>query len=121
MCEKGAVQVRPRREDGRLILEAVPTPSTPSCFIAERVNGRLRLQLLRNFNEHESVEAEGAEEEGDEGVQEDADEVEECWDENNENEEDEMGMRKIPRPSRCSENGKMSIQVLDWEPCWVIT
>ncbi|KAK4273123.1 hypothetical protein QN277_021584 [Acacia crassicarpa] len=126
MSKNGGVQVRPRREDGRLILEAVRTPSHPSCFEADRSNGSLRLQLLSTFNhsisgDHETVEAEEEEKEGAEEEDDDADDVEEYWDENNENEEDEMGMRKIPRPSRCNEKGNMSNQMHDWEPLLVTT
>ncbi|XP_028804190.1 protein FANTASTIC FOUR 2 [Neltuma alba] len=122
MSKEGGVRVRPRREDGRLILEAMPSPSHPSRFKAERSDGRLRLQLLSTVNhslsdDDGSIEAEGEQKE--EGAEEDvADEVEEYWDEN---EGDETGMRKIPRPSRCNENGNLSNQMLEWEPFWVAT
>ncbi|KAI9080390.1 hypothetical protein K1719_037784 [Acacia pycnantha] len=127
MSKNGGVQVRPRREDGRLILEAVTAPSHPSCFKEDRSNGRLRLQLLSTFNhslsgDHEPVEAEEEDKEEEaEEEDDDADEVEEYRDENNENEEDETGMRKIPRPSRCNGKGNMSNQMHDWEPLLVTT
>ncbi|XP_054799954.1 protein FANTASTIC FOUR 2 [Prosopis cineraria] len=126
MSKKGGVQVRTRREDGRLILEAVAVPSHPSCFKAERRDGRLRLQLLSTSNhslhgDHEPAETEEEQKGGGAEEEDDGDEAEEYWEGNDENEEDETGMRKIPRPSRCSEKGNMSNQMLDWEPFWVAT
>lgn len=44
-----SIQVRPHREDGRLIMKAVKAPTTQSCFQAERSNGRLRLCFSKNF------------------------------------------------------------------------
>lgn len=44
-----SLQVRPHREDGRLILKAVKAPLTPTCFQAERSNGRLRLCFSKDF------------------------------------------------------------------------
>ncbi|CAB4262941.1 unnamed protein product [Prunus armeniaca] len=44
-----SIQVRPHREDGRLIMKAVMAPTTQSCFQAERSNGRLRLCFSKHF------------------------------------------------------------------------
>ena len=43
-----SIQVRPHREDGRLIIEAVEAPCNRTCFEAERSNGRLQLKFLKN-------------------------------------------------------------------------
>ncbi|XP_030470483.1 protein FANTASTIC FOUR 3-like [Syzygium oleosum] len=42
-----SLQLRPHREDGRLVIEAVETPSSYPHFRAERSDGRLRLCFLR--------------------------------------------------------------------------
>ncbi|KAL6188736.1 hypothetical protein ACLB2K_040127 [Fragaria x ananassa] len=44
-----SLQVRPHREEGRLILKAVKSPLTQTCFQAERSNGRLRLCFSKDF------------------------------------------------------------------------
>lgn len=43
-----SIHVRPHREGGRLIIEAVEAPSTRSCFEAKRSHGRLQLRFLKN-------------------------------------------------------------------------
>ncbi|WOH16025.1 hypothetical protein DCAR_0935574 [Daucus carota subsp. sativus] len=43
-----SLHVKPRREGGRLIIEAVEAPSSRACFEAERSNGRLQLRFLKN-------------------------------------------------------------------------
>lgn len=43
-----SLQVRPHREGGRLIIEAVEAPSTRTYFEAERSHGRLKLRFLKN-------------------------------------------------------------------------
>ncbi|CAL1411404.1 unnamed protein product [Linum trigynum] len=45
---------RPHREGGRLVIEAVKCRSQPSCFEAERIDGRLRLHLVRDFDSSSS-------------------------------------------------------------------
>ncbi|KAL8029033.1 hypothetical protein ABFS82_14G198800 [Erythranthe guttata] len=42
------VEMRARREEGRLVIEAVASSSSRSCFTAERENGRLRLSLVKD-------------------------------------------------------------------------
>ncbi|CAK9151065.1 unnamed protein product [Ilex paraguariensis] len=44
------VRVRPHREDGRLVIKAVTVPSSNTNFQAERVNGRLRLSLKKDYS-----------------------------------------------------------------------
>ncbi|KAJ4833778.1 hypothetical protein Tsubulata_012654 [Turnera subulata] len=48
MSGSESLQVRPHREDGRLIIKAVKTPSSRTYFQAERSNGRLRLCLIKD-------------------------------------------------------------------------
>lgn len=43
-----SIQVRPHREGGRLIIQAVEAPSTRACFEAKRSHGRLQLRFLKN-------------------------------------------------------------------------
>lgn len=105
--------VRHHREDGRLILEAVASPSPRPCFHADRRDGRLRLHLLETFSasewdddeewnhDDEEEEDEAENEEGCGIEEEEEEELEECV----ENVEDEMGVTKFGRPSRCKESG----------------
>ncbi|KAL5849721.1 hypothetical protein ACOSQ3_007772 [Xanthoceras sorbifolium] len=61
-----SLQVRPHREDGRLIIKAVKAPSKHSLFQAERSHGRLRLSIFKDslspFGSHEEPEEEEEEE-----------------------------------------------------------
>ncbi|CAN0886923.1 Protein FANTASTIC FOUR 3 [Linum grandiflorum] len=65
------IRVRPHREGGRLVMEAVKSHSAPSCFKAERIDGRLRLRVVveidvavnENACESAGVTADNAEEE----------------------------------------------------------
>ncbi|KAI9115039.1 hypothetical protein K1719_014052 [Acacia pycnantha] len=109
-----SLRVRPHRDGGRLVIEAVRVPPNASCFKAERNHGRLRLHLLKNestsfdyeedsdADEKEEVESEMKEEEEEEGE-----------DEEEEEEEERERLRGYDRPSRCregeSENNEMFI------------
>ncbi|KAL8100245.1 hypothetical protein AgCh_032478 [Apium graveolens] len=55
-----SIQVRPHREGGRLIIEAVEAPCNRTCFEAERSNGRLQLKFLKNceFFYHQKMSSE---------------------------------------------------------------
>ncbi|KAK7396367.1 hypothetical protein VNO78_17318 [Psophocarpus tetragonolobus] len=118
MAEFGGVRVHPRREDGRLILEAVISPAPRPYFYAERGDGRLRLCLFESFSascdgsdlvdeqEEEEIVSENNREEEECGEEEttgaEKGELEECVD-------DEMGVKMMERPSRCKESGKRDI------------
>ncbi|KAJ1433069.1 The fantastic four family [Sesbania bispinosa] len=123
MTDFGGVHVRSHREGGRLILEAIASPSPRPYFHAERGDGRLKLSLFEGHfasdddeegigeewsNEEEGEISEmkqescGEEKEEESGVEE---ELEECVD----NVEDEMGVTKFARPSRCKESGNRDI------------
>ncbi|CAL0300581.1 unnamed protein product [Lupinus luteus] len=98
LTELGGVKVRPHREDGRLILEAITSSSPQPYFQAERSNGRLRLRFLESVEDEVDYDTE--------------EEEEEACDEEEELEEyvgDEMEMTKFGRPSRCKENGNRDI------------
>ncbi|KAK7393538.1 hypothetical protein VNO78_22096 [Psophocarpus tetragonolobus] len=101
------VKVRSHREDGRLILEAVTSSSEP-YFQVERGNGRLRLRLF------ESVALASCYDDADEALnQEECGEedgvIEEDLEEYVGNAEDEVGVTKFVRPSRCKESGNRVI------------
>ncbi|CAJ1905331.1 unnamed protein product [Sphenostylis stenocarpa] len=118
ISDLGGVQVRPRREGGRLILQAVASPSNRPYFRAEREDGRLRLCLYERFSDSEDEvcdDEEGVEEQEEENEYEENRE-EECGAEDSgtdeesvENVEDEMGVKKFSRPSSCKESGKRDI------------
>ncbi|KAK6926506.1 Fantastic Four domain [Dillenia turbinata] len=81
-----SVHIRSRRENGRLVLEAVSVPST-NCFRAERQDGRLLLTFINNPHPEEEEE-----EEEEELATEEVDELEEefgSFDEEEEEEEEE--------------------------------
>lgn len=133
------VRVRPHREGGRLVLEAVTVSSCHVHLHAERTDGRLRLHLMKdnspnNFdNEEQEAEAEYGEEVlvQEDGTGDDrsgADEAEGgddiCGEELegiNGNSGGEMGMGKLGRPGRCKESGSSNEGLLNWEPFWVAT
>ena len=61
MRGSNSLQVRPYREDGRLVIKAVSAPSFNSCLKVERSDGRLRLSLVtddQDDTEEEETEAE---------------------------------------------------------------
>ncbi|CAN4093417.1 unnamed protein product [Withania somnifera] len=103
------VQIRPRREGGRLVLKAVTTTSCHSNFRVERANGRLRLSLLihdecRPREENEIIQ------------------------ENEHENDEENGSRKLgsdilvgeyARSTGCKANGSRNKRIPCWEPFWV--
>ena len=100
LTSMGGVRVRSHREDGKLILEAVTSSSPQPYFQAERGDGRLRLRLFESVASAYEDEALNQEEDAD---------VEEDLEEYVGNAEDEIGMTKLVRPSRCKESGKRVI------------
>jgi len=118
ITDLGGVQVRPRREGGRLILEAVASSSPCSYFRAEREDGRLRLCLFEKFSnsEDEVCDVEEGVEEKEEEEEENEKSREVCDDNDSgaeeecvENVDEEMGVTKFSRPSSCKESGKREI------------
>ncbi|XP_031276632.1 protein FANTASTIC FOUR 3-like [Pistacia vera] len=141
-----SLQVRPHREDGRLIIKATKAPPTRSLFQAERSHGRLRLSLCTPFY-HDSEECYQEEEIGNEYLDEveDHEEVEERELDLEKHEDEEendayleedmngssldvgvkIGMEKFQRAGRCkegeSENNKGLLNWENWESFWVAT
>ncbi|KAJ4843023.1 hypothetical protein Tsubulata_045567 [Turnera subulata] len=137
-----SVQMRPHREGGRLVLKAETVPSSRTNFQAERINGRLRIHLLRDvsaheyshYNEDQEQQEEEAVEEGrentafgDEGVDEEADDDDDDCSVEEYDWELEKGraagvneaeMNLFPR-RWCKEGETGSIDLLNWEPYWV--
>ncbi|KAK7242989.1 hypothetical protein RIF29_37771 [Crotalaria pallida] len=93
--------IRPYRENGRLILEAVTSPSPRPYFHAYRSDGRLTLRFFESFTGYECDDDEDEDEEVEDYEAEPENQEEECV----ENVEDEMDMRKYGRPRRCKESG----------------
>ncbi|XP_060217647.1 protein FANTASTIC FOUR 3 [Lycium barbarum] len=142
-----SMQIRPHREDGRLIIKAVEAPLTNNYLHAERSNGRLRLSFFKdeisasNFEENEDLEETESEIRDEEEVKEE--EIEEKEDdikvEEEEEESDmhnmkwdidgnkfdvegEMGKEKCQRLSRCKESGQGNKVFCDWRKAlWVAT
>lgn len=125
-----SLQVRPHREDGRLVIEAVKTLSSYPHFRAERSDGRLRLCFLR---EPTSSCVDSIDDEGrmfDDDTMEDD---EKDWEENGVFEEEEVDgndMRDdacgdvkgiIQRTGRCKEREPENRRLLTWEPYLVAT
>ncbi|KAK8693901.1 hypothetical protein V6N13_071468 [Hibiscus sabdariffa] len=112
------VRVKSRRENGRLVLEAVSFPPCRSYFHAERSHGRLRLSLFKDTTpvlDEEEREQDGGEEDEFYGGTENNEG-------NNGNVGGEIGTGKLPRPSSCKESGcghKGSL--LNWKPFLVAT
>ncbi|KAL8092704.1 protein FANTASTIC FOUR 3-like [Apium graveolens] len=121
------VEVRPRREGGRLIINAVAVSSCRTYLEADRTNGRLRLSVLREcsvdcdceMNKKAEVVcdkegAEGALEHENVSKLADKEVDEDCWDEgiegNNRKVSREFG--EFPRPSMCNE-------MSNWGHLWV--
>ncbi|KAL9318413.1 hypothetical protein ACSQ67_014930 [Phaseolus vulgaris] len=110
LSSMGEIRVRSHREDGRLILEAVTSSSPQPYFQAERGNGRLRLRFFES--EASCYDDEDGDDEAlkqEECGEEDSVVVEEELEEYVGNGEDEMGMTKFVRPSRCKESGNRVI------------
>ncbi|KAG7652894.1 The fantastic four family [Arabidopsis suecica] len=102
-------------EDGRLVVQAIRASSPPSCFVAERGEGRLRLMLTSESSllSH-SHEEEEEEEETEEGIDEETSEIM----------EGKNGNKKFSRLSRrCKENGREPKPMLTWkqQQFWVAT
>ncbi|XP_044500562.1 protein FANTASTIC FOUR 3-like [Mangifera indica] len=137
------LQIRPHREDGRLIIKATKAPSTRSLFQAERSQGRLRLSFYtpfyhdsEEFSQEEEIENEYLDEEED---HEEAEERELDLDEHEAEEENDAyleedingnsldvevqkEMEKFQRPGRCKEGEPENNKgLINWESFWVAT
>ncbi|CAL1396839.1 unnamed protein product [Linum trigynum] len=123
------VQVRrPHREGGRLVIEAVKSQSQPSCFEAERIDGRLRLHVavVKDSPEFDSSVTASEEIAGGNG----GEEEEGILIREGEGDEEIVERRRNNRNSntawRCKdegghENNGNAKGLLNWEPFWVAT
>lgn len=107
------IQMRPYREDGRLVMTATKAPPRNRCFQADRSNGRLRLSILKDSDEFVENEEETIESE----------ETEEYEEEGEEYEEDDqvMGMETVQRTRRCVEGDRVNGGLLNWESLCIAT
>ncbi|KAG7551216.1 The fantastic four family [Arabidopsis thaliana x Arabidopsis arenosa] len=108
------IQMRPHREDGRLVMTATKAPPRNGCFQADRSNGRLRLSILKDSdefveNEEETIEPEETEEyeEEEEDEEEDDDEV--------------IGIENVQMSRRCVQGDRENRGLLNWESFCVAT
>uniref|UniRef100_A0A1J3GBG4 Protein FANTASTIC FOUR 3 n=1 Tax=Noccaea caerulescens TaxID=107243 RepID=A0A1J3GBG4_NOCCA len=100
------IQMRPHREDGRLVMTAIKAPPRNRCLQADRSNGRLRLSILRDSDEFVENEEETIESE----------ETEEYEEEEEEDEEDEvMDMRNVQSSRRCVDGDRKNRGLPNWE------
>ncbi|KAF8077470.1 hypothetical protein N665_1034s0009 [Sinapis alba] len=91
------IQMRPHREDGRLVMTATKAPPLNRCFQADRSNGRLRLSILKDKEEKINV-------------------PEEYEDEEEEEDDEVMDMENVQRSRRCIEsNYRENRRLLNWE------
>ncbi|PSS14620.1 Protein FANTASTIC FOUR like [Actinidia chinensis var. chinensis] len=109
-------RVRPHREGGRLVIKAVTVSSSDGYFQMERVDGRLRLCLVKC----NSLICEEAEEkdDDDDDEEEDEDGVEDM-EGNSENVGGEIGSGEVVGPSSCKEGGRGNKERSSWGPLWV--
>lgn len=106
------LQVRPRREEGRLVLEAVTTAEWNSIFHVERSEGRIRVEMVRDSVEETVGDGEGAE--VDDSVSGEGGDM----DGNIVIIEGELGIEKLSRPRSCMKSQRQSNKDLlnmNWE------
>nr|GLL41780.1 protein FANTASTIC FOUR 3-like [Ipomoea trifida] len=107
-----SLQVRSRREGGRLIIVAIEGPPKHAFFKAERSHGRLRLSFLDASFLCSDSAITNVEDEGEE---------ERDMDGNILEAEVEMGMEKYQRLRRCMESGHSNKALCDLKPLCVAT
>jgi hypothetical protein len=135
-----SLQVRPHREDGRLIIRAVEAPSRHTCLHAERKDGRLRLSFVKDSSSVFDLIGVASTEENkgnnkEDEIENDMDyDVDDCdvgegnvasfEEEVGSDDSDidtEPGTEEFQRPRRCKEGEVENKGLLNWEPFWVAT
>ncbi|KAF3657630.1 putative dirigent protein 21-like [Capsicum annuum] len=121
-----AIQVRPHREGGRLVIKAAEATKVHPCFHAERSNGRLRLCLLNDgcsaFENEINDEEEEEEREDEEEEEENGMHMKRDMDGNSYDAEAEIGIVNCQRIRRCKEGRQGNKTFCDWRnPLWVAT
>ncbi|KFK26168.1 hypothetical protein AALP_AA8G211800 [Arabis alpina] len=99
------IQMRPYREDGRLVMTATKAPPRNRCFQADRSNGRLRLSIFKDSDEFVENKEETIEYEKNEEYEEEDDEV----------------MENVRRSKRWVEGDRENRGLLNWEFLCVAT
>lgn len=110
------VQFRPHREGGRLVIKAIAVATSPTCFQAERVNGRLRLLLkeqVLNEDQEQEEEDDGAKEIDEEEINKDSNVSEEA-DGIKGDVVSEMGIGNLHMHRRCKESGNKA-ELAKWD------
>ncbi|KAB5544976.1 hypothetical protein DKX38_013088 [Salix brachista] len=135
-----SLQVRPHREDGRLIIRAVEAPSRHTCLHAERKDGRLRLCFVKDStSDFDSMGVASTEENRgnnkEDEIENDMDYDVDDLDDGEGNSvpfEEEVGgdvldidaapaMDEFQRPRMCKEGEVENKELLNWEPFMVAT
>lgn len=109
------IQMRPHREDGRLVMTATKAPPRNGCFQADRSNGRLRLSILKDSDEFVENEEETIEPEEPEEYEEEEEEEEE------EDDDEVMGIENVQMSRRCVQGDRENRGLLNWESFCVAT
>lgn len=104
------IQMRPHREDGRLVMTATKAPPRNCCFQADRSDGRLRLSILKDSdefveNQEETIEPEETEE----------------HEEKEEGDDEVMGIENAQSSRRYVEDDRENRGLLNWESFCVAT
>ncbi|OVA07172.1 The fantastic four family [Macleaya cordata] len=89
LSRPGGLHMKPHRKDGRLVLEAVPVPSSHSYFHAQRQDGRLLLTFIKSPSQETNIEKDFEDEIEDEEIEVAENEVEEFDDTDDEEEEED--------------------------------
>ncbi|PIA44831.1 hypothetical protein AQUCO_01700431v1 [Aquilegia coerulea] len=119
------VQFTPHREGGRLVIKAVTIATAPTCFQAERTNGRLRLHFKTSYNSCSSSEEDTDDDEQQDKEDQEQDHHVTCLNENLNgnsttcNVEDEMAIVKYQRPCswyKDSTTGHGNKRFINWKP-----
>lgn len=120
-----AIQVRPHREDGRLVIKAVEAPKVRTYFHAERSNGRLRLCFLNegcSASKSDIFESEMTDEEEEEREDEQEEEENAMYMKRDMDGKAEIGIMNCQRIRRCKEGRQGTKTFCDWRnPLWVAT
>ncbi|XP_010524807.1 PREDICTED: protein FANTASTIC FOUR 3-like [Tarenaya hassleriana] len=109
------IHLRPYREDGRLVLKASKEPLNKTCFQVERGNGRLRLCILRDYDQIADKEEE------EEMIEPESDALKEEEEEEKEGNQVEGMVNHIQSPGRCVHGDRDCIGLLNWEHFCVAT
>ncbi|KAL9660142.1 hypothetical protein QQ045_024953 [Rhodiola kirilowii] len=129
MMGSDTVQVRPIRENGRLILQAVKVQPRLSFFQADRSNGRLRLRLLETGNSCSSSDLGASEDEYIDSTRDDTanDDLNNSSSSEGQQEPQDMvgnsGSENVEWQGRSKEGGNGNTEglLLDSESLWVAT